>query len=93
MSSIDERLRTIASKAGLDKLVRETSIGSNRWRTVLYNKEIRISTNEVEEINRLFPQYAYWIATGQILPQSGQVSPEYEELALAEQPKKSGTND
>ena len=81
MSSIDERLRVIATKAGLDRLIRETSIGTNRWRTVLYNKEIRISTNEVEEITKIFPQYAYWITTGQIIPTAGQVSPDYEELA------------
>jgi len=92
MSSIDDRLRTIASKAGLDRLIRETSIGTNRWRTVLYNKEIRISTNEVEELTKMFPQYAYWITTGQILPDAGQVSPDYEELARQE-PQKSGTHD
>lgn len=92
MSSIDDRLRIIASKTGLDRLVRETSIGTNRWRTVLYNKDIRISTNEVEEITKMFPQYAYWITTGQILPNAGQVSPDYEELARLE-PQKSGTHD
>jgi len=92
MSSIDDRLRIIASKAGLDRLIRETSIGTNRWRTVLYNKEIRISTNEVEELTKMFPHYAYWITTGQILPNVGQVSPEYEELARLE-PQKSGTHD
>ncbi len=92
MSSIDERLRVIATKAGLDRLIRETSIGTNRWRTVLYNKEIRISTNEVEEITKIFPQYAYWITTGQIIPTAGQVSPDYEELARQE-PQKSGTHD
>lgn len=92
MSSIDERLRVIATKAGLDRLIRETSIGTNRWRTVLYNKEIRISTNEVEEITKIFPQYAYWITTGQIIPTAGQVSPDYEELARLE-PQKSGTHD
>lgn len=92
MSSIDERIRTLASKAGLDRLIRETSIGTNRWRTVLYNKEIRISTNEVEEITKLFPEYAFWLITGKIMPESGQVSPEYEELAH-QQPAKSGTHD
>lgn len=92
MSSIDERLRAVANKVGLDRLIRETSIGTNRWRTVLYNKDIRISTNEVEEITKIFPQYAYWLTTGNIIPEAGQVSPDYEELARLE-PQKSGTHD
>lgn len=79
MSTIDERIRTIASIAGMDRLVRETPIGSNRWRTVLYNKNIRISTLEVEELSKLFPNYRWWIISGEIAPEIGQTSPRYDE--------------
>lgn len=53
----EERVRSLASIVGRDRLVRETPIGSNRWRIVLYNKDIRISTVDVEELRRLFPAY------------------------------------
>ncbi|MDT4870203.1 hypothetical protein FQZ97_1052700 [compost metagenome] len=79
MSTIDCRVRTIASIAGMDRLVRETPIGSNRWRTVLYNKDVRISTLEVEELSRLFPAYRWWLISGEIAPEIGQTSPEYDE--------------
>lgn len=79
MSTIDDRIRTIASLAGMDRLVRETPIGSNRWRTVLYNKDVRISTLEVEELSRLFPTYRWWLISGEIAPEIGQTSPEYDE--------------
>lgn len=64
---------------GMDRLVRETPIGSNRWRTVLYNKDVRISTLEVEELSRLFPAYRWWLISGEIAPEIGQTSPEYDE--------------
>lgn len=79
MSTIDERVRTVASIAGMDRLVRETPIGSNRWRTVLYNKEVRISTVEVEELSRLYPQYRWWMISGEVAPEMGQTSPAYDE--------------
>lgn len=79
MSTIAERVRTVASIAGMDRLVRETPIGSNRWRTVLYNKDIRISTEEVEELSKLYPQYRWWIISGEAAPEIGQSSPDYGE--------------
>ena len=79
MGTLDDRIRTIASKAGMDRLVRETPIGSNRWRTVLYNKDVRISTLELEELGRLFPAYRWWLISGEIAPEIGQTSPDYDE--------------
>lgn len=79
MTTIAERVRALASIVGMDRLVRETPIGSNRWRTVLYNKDIRISTVEVEELCRLFPTYRWWLISGEVAPEIGQTSPEYDE--------------
>lgn len=79
MSTLNERVRTVASIAGMDRLVRETPIGSNRWRTVLYNKDVRISTAEVEELGRLYPNYRWWMISGEVAPEMGQTSPEYDE--------------
>lgn len=79
MESIDDRVRTLVDKAGIDELVKNTSIGGTRWRTVRYDKRTRISTQEVGELTRLFPQYALWLASGSIAPEAGQTSPEYDE--------------
>ncbi|OLU32126.1 hypothetical protein BVH03_07885 [Pseudomonas sp. PA15(2017)] len=79
MESIDDRVRTLVDKAGMDELVKKTEIGSTRWRTVRYDKRTRISTHEVEALTKLYPQYALWLALGQIAPESGQTSPEYDE--------------
>nr|WP_228723497.1 hypothetical protein [Pseudomonas tohonis] len=63
----------------MDRLARETPIGSNRWHIVLYNKDIRISTVEVEELSRLFPAYRWWLISGEVAPEIGQTSPGYDE--------------
>lgn len=59
---------------GMDWLVRETPIGSNRWRTVLYNKDVRISTEEIDVLGSLFPQYRWWMVSGEVSPEIGQTS-------------------
>ncbi|AXR13657.1 hypothetical protein ACM7LV_08820 [Pseudomonas aeruginosa] len=79
MESIDDRVRTLVDKAGIDELVKQTDIGSTRWRTVRYDKRTRISTQEVEALVRIYPQYALWLASGQVSPESGQTSPDYDE--------------
>lgn len=69
-------------KAGFERLIRESAIGLVRWQTVRY-KHIRMSTEEIEELVKLFPQYGLWLATGQIAPEIGQTSPEYDEANKA----------
>jgi len=79
MESIDERVRSLVDKTGLDDLVKKTAIGGTRWRTVRYDKRTRISTQEVEALTQIYPQYALWLASGQIAPECGQTSPDYDE--------------
>ncbi len=76
---MDERIRTLIDKIGIDELVRHTDIGSTRWRTVRYDKRTRISTKEVSALTSIRPQYALWLSSGQIAPEAGQTSPEYDE--------------
>ena len=70
---------------------RETGIDRYRWQNIKSGKA-RLSDAEIEAVVKVFPKYGYWLVTGQIIPEAGQVSPEYEELARQE-PQKSGTHD
>lgn len=78
MESIQDRAITLIYKAGLDDLVRKSEISYSRWKN-LRHKKARISTEEIEVLVKLYPAYALWIASGQIIPESGQTSPEYDE--------------
>ncbi|WP_090618844.1 hypothetical protein [Azotobacter beijerinckii] len=79
MELADERIRTLIDKATIDELIKKTEIGGTRWRTVRYDKRTRISTQELSALVTLYPQYALWLASGQIAPDCGQTSPDYDE--------------
>ncbi|EJB8392764.1 hypothetical protein MUB13_11095 [Pseudomonas aeruginosa] len=78
MESIQGRARTLIDKAGIDRLVRHGDISHSRWQSVRY-KDIRMSTEELEVLQSLFPQYRLWLISGEVLPEAGQLSPEFEE--------------
>ena len=78
MESIQHRARALISKAGLDTLIKHSDISLNRWHSVRF-KNIRMSTEEIEVLVDLYPQYALWLASGQIAPEIGQTSPDYDE--------------
>ncbi len=78
MESIQARARTLISMAGMDRLVKESQIGFQRWHSVRY-KDVRMSTEELEVLQEMFPGYRLWLISGEIAPQAGQTSPEYDE--------------
>ncbi|SDF20444.1 hypothetical protein [Phytopseudomonas seleniipraecipitans] len=78
MESIQQRARALIAKAGFDTLIKNSDIPLNRWHSVRF-KDIRMSTEEIEVLVRIYPQYALWLASGQITPESGQISPEYDD--------------
>ncbi len=77
MESIQQRARSLIDKAGMDRLVKESEIGYSRWQSVRY-KNIRMSTEELEVLQGMFPEYQLWLISGSIAPEVGQISPEYE---------------
>lgn len=78
MESIQSRARTLIDKAGVDRLVRHGEISHSRWQSVRY-KDIRMSTEELEVLQALFPQYRLWLISGEVAPDMGQTSPAYDE--------------
>jgi hypothetical protein len=57
---------------------KETGIDRYRWGNIRSGKA-RLSDAEIEAVVRLFPQYALWLASGEIAPDCGQTSPDYDE--------------
>ena len=75
---MQDRAITLIYKTGLDDLVRQSEISYSRWKN-LRHKKVRLSTEEVEVLVKIYPQYALWVASGQTAPECGQTSPEYDE--------------
>ena len=78
MESIQGRARTLIDKAGFDQLVKNSDIKFSRWHSVRY-KKVRMSTEELEVLQAIFPEYQLWLISGKVAPEAGQVSPDYEE--------------
>lgn len=57
---------------------KETGIDRYRWGNIRSGKA-RLSDAEIEAVVKLFPRYALWIASGEIAPECGQTSPDYDE--------------
>lgn len=79
---IKERVITIlkASQMRLPELEEKTGISRYTWNNLknpARNREIK--AEEIEAVSKVFPQYRWWMLTGEVMPDKGQVSPEYEE--------------
>ena len=57
---------------------KETGIDRYRWGNIR-NGKARLSDAEIEAVAKLFPHYALWLVSGQIAPECGQTSPDYDE--------------
>lgn len=56
---------------------KQTGIERYRWGNIR-NGKARLSDAEIDAVVRLFPNYALWLASGEIAPECGQTSPEYD---------------
>jgi hypothetical protein len=77
---IRERLITIWDwrKLTAKKLEELSGIDREKW-YALRNGKRRANEDDIEAIVKIAPEYALWIASGQVAPGAGQTSPEYDE--------------
>ena len=76
---IKDRLITLFNKERTSVwFEKQPGIDRYRWGNVR-NGKARITDAEIEAVIQIFPQYALWLVTGNIAPESGQTSPDYDE--------------
>lgn len=85
--SITTRALELIEKSSLQELAKAGETDYVRWQNIKRGRA-RVGAEEVEVLGKVFPQFAYWLTTGEILPECGQISPDYEAL----QGKASGQN-
>lgn len=78
MTSSADRARLLIKRLGPKKASEIGNGDHDRWKSVSKGA-VRVTTEEIDVLVKIFPQYALWLASGQILPESGQTSPEYDE--------------
>lgn len=77
MEKAADRARLLIKKLGPK---RASSYGGDyeRWKSVSKGA-VRVSTEEIDVLVEVYPQYALWLASGKIAPDAGQTSPEYDQ--------------
>ncbi|UTW09322.1 DNA-binding protein [Pseudomonas benzenivorans] len=78
MESSADRARLLIKQLGPKKLSQLSDTDYSRWLNVSKGA-VRVSTEEIDVLVSAFPQYALWLASGKIIPEKGQTSPEYDE--------------
>ncbi|BCA30454.1 MULTISPECIES: helix-turn-helix domain-containing protein [Pseudomonadaceae] len=79
---IKQRVITIlaSSNIRLPKLEELTGISRYTWSNLKNpSKNREIKEEEILAIAKVFPQYRWWMLTGEVMPEAGQISPGYEE--------------
>ena len=61
-----------------DEFAKKTSIGSSQLANIEQRKQ-RAYAWHIQAIGKTFPEYAYWLVTGETLLDAGQISPDIEE--------------
>jgi|TARA_X000001388_G_scaffold4076_2_gene2834 hypothetical protein len=76
--SITDRALLLIGKSNLSELTRAGETDYNRWVSIKRGKA-RVGADEVEILGKVFPQYRWWLTTGEVMPEVGQTSPDYDE--------------
>lgn len=78
---IKERVITVLKYSGLKlpQLEELTGISRYTWSNLKNPAKSReIKAEEIEAVVKLYPKFALWIVSGEVHPDCGQTSPEYE---------------
>jgi len=75
-----ERLKILIDikKVSTKGLEEKTGIDRYKWGNLINGKN-RLNEDHIEALNKIWPEYIYWLVTGKTIPQAGQISPEEEE--------------
>jgi hypothetical protein len=76
--SITDRSIELIEKSNLSELTRAGETNYDRWVSIKRGKA-RVGADEVETLGKVYPQYRWWLSTGEVMPEIGQTSPEYDE--------------
>ncbi|MDF3933756.1 DNA-binding protein [Pseudomonas citronellolis] len=74
--SITERALLLIGQSSLTELTRAGDTDYNRWVSIKRGKA-RVGADEIEILGKLYPQYRWWLSTGEVMPEIGQSSPEH----------------
>lgn len=82
MGITQDRVRALVHMLGHREVAEATGLKPERLKTIRYNKDAQVRTNELDAIASVYQQYSLWLRTGEIDVTRGQISPTYVEADL-----------
>ncbi|EMM8838506.1 MULTISPECIES: DNA-binding protein [Pseudomonas] len=76
--SMANRALQLLDQTSLKELAEVNSKDYVRWQSIKRGRA-RIGAEELEQLGKIYPQYRWWLMTGEVMPEIGQVSPSYNE--------------
>lgn len=76
--SINDRFQLLLSMCNVVELSQAGTTSYVRWMNIKRGRA-RVGADEIEIIGQFFPRYRYWLISGEVMPESGQTSPAYDE--------------
>ncbi|MFO1806972.1 DNA-binding protein [Pseudomonas aeruginosa] len=76
--SITDRALLLIGRSNLSSLTRAGATDYNRWVSIKRGKA-RVGADEIEILGSVYPAYRWWLTTGEVMPEIGQTSPDYDE--------------
>ncbi len=76
MTTIFDRYKLLIESEATDLKWLEdlTAIKTKRWQNIKYG-QAKLGAEEIEALGSVYKEYAYWLTTGEELPEAGQISP------------------
>ena len=77
MDEIRDRAIQLVRLAGPKRLSQLGETNHERWKNISKGA-IRMGTEEIGVLVKMYPQYALWLASGNTAPEIGQTSPDFD---------------
>lgn len=75
---LSDRALQLINAASLVELSKAGATDYPRWVNIKRGRA-RVGADEIEILANLYPGYRWWLLTGEVMPQNGQTSPDYDD--------------
>jgi hypothetical protein len=75
---LSDRALQLINAASLVELSKAGETDYPRWVNIKRGRA-RVGADEIEILAKLYPSYRWWLLTGEVTPENGQTSPDYDE--------------
>jgi len=82
-TGLSDRALLLINKCNLTDLSKAGDTDYPRWQNIKRGRA-RVGADEIEILGRVFPEFRWWLMTGEAAPEIGQSSPELDEVQRSE---------